>query len=135
MDKSGKKSHSLEEIAKAAAEINTMSSEEAIEALLGGIERIPGQLQMLIDIIVGMQGEWPMPEEGWKQFVGDIQRTNERYGFNLRINPNIEPIAYSSALAKYATSISKTRDELDENERKQAILDAVLARIDPSQET
>lgn len=133
MDKSGTKP--LNEIAKAVAEITTISSEEAVEALLDSIERIPGQLQMMIDTIVGMQGEWPMPEVGWKEFVDAIQRTNERFGFNLRINPNIEPIAYSSALAKYAASINKTRDELDENEKKQAMMDAVLARIDPTQET
>ena len=135
MDKSGKKSQSLEEIARAAAAINILSSEELFEAIAEGMNKMREQLQMLIDIIVGMQGEWPMPEEGWKQFVDDIQRTNERFGYNLRINPNIEPIAYSSALEKYAASINKTRDELDEDERKQAMMDAVLARIDPSQET
>lgn len=127
MDKSGKNSLRLEEIAKAAATINPISSEEAIEALLDGIERIPGQLQMMIDTIVGMQEEWPMPQEGWEQFVGDIQRTNERFGYNLRIDPNVKLFSMSSALEKYAASINKTRDELDENERKQAILDAVLA--------
>lgn len=83
MGKSGTKR--LNEIAKAAAAINPMSSEEAIEVLLDSIERIPGQLQMMIDTIIGMQDRWPMPEEGWKRFVGDIERTNERFGFNLQI--------------------------------------------------
>ena len=125
MDKSGTKS--LNEIAKAVAEITTISSEEAIEALLDSIERIPGQLQMMIDTIVGMQAEWPMPQEGWERFVGDIQRTNKRFGYNLRIDSMFGSIAYSRALEKYAASVNKTRHELDENERKQAMMDAVLA--------
>jgi|GEM_PF-5037758 len=85
MDKSGKNSRSLEEIAKAATAISPISSEEAIEALLDGIARIPGQLQMIIDTIVAMQEEWPMPQEGWERFVGDIERANRRYGYNLQI--------------------------------------------------
>ena len=127
MDKSGKNSRSLEEIAKAVTAVNSMSSEEAIEALLDSIERIPGQLQMLIDTIVGMQGEWPMPEVGWKEFVDDIQRTNERYGYNLQINPNSSPISISSALEKYAAAVNKTLEELTENEKSQAMMNAVLA--------
>jgi len=85
MDKFGKNSRSLEEIAKAATAISPISSEEAIEALLDGIARIPGQLQMMIDTIVAMQDEWPMPQEGWERFVNDIQRANERYGYNLQV--------------------------------------------------
>ena len=39
----------------------------------------------LVDTIVAMQEEWPMPEEGWRNFVEGVARTNERLGINLRI--------------------------------------------------
>ncbi|TET83205.1 MAG: hypothetical protein E3J37_05875 [Anaerolineales bacterium] len=75
----------LEEIAKAAAKTSTMNSEEAFEEIVKGIIKVPEQLQMMIDTIVAMQDEWPMPEEGWKRFVDDVERTNERLGLSLII--------------------------------------------------
>ena len=120
----------LEEIAKAAAEISTMNSEEALEAIIKGINKVPEQLQAMIDSIVAIQFDWPMPEEGWRRFVEDVERTNERLGLDLHVNPpnRSDPLNIADALEKYAASINKTRDELDEDERKQAVLNAVLAR-------
>jgi len=77
----------LEEIAKAAATINNISSEEAFEIIIKGIIKAPEQLQMMIDTVVSIQFDWPMPEEGWKRFVEDVERTNERLGLDLHINP------------------------------------------------
>lgn len=126
----------LEEIAKATAEISTMSSEEAFESIVEGINKVPEQLQVMIDSIVAMQDKWPMPAEGWKQFVEDIDRTNKKHGLNLHINPpdHFDPLNMVDAQEKYAASINKTRGELDENERKQAIMNAVLAQGEKSME-
>ena len=75
----------LEKIAKDAATISTISSEEAFEIIMKGIIKVPEQLQMMIDAVVAMQDEWPMPEEGWKQFVESVDNTNERLGLHLII--------------------------------------------------
>ena len=76
---------SLEKIAKDAAAISTISSEEAFEEIMKGIIKVPEQLQMMLDAIVAMQDEWPMPEEGWKRFVESVDRINERLGLGLKI--------------------------------------------------
>ena len=41
---------------------------------------------------------------------------------------HFDPLNIADALEKFAASINKTRDELDENERKQAVMNAVLAQ-------
>ena len=73
----------LAEIAKAAAKIG--SSQDPIEMMLESIRKVPEQMQKMVDTIVAMQDEFPMPEEGWKQFVKDIKYTNEKHGLNLVI--------------------------------------------------
>jgi len=78
-------SKSLEKIAKDAAAISTISSEEAFEIIMKGIIKVPEQLQMMLDTIVAMQDKWPMPEEGWKRFVESVDSTNERLGLSLVI--------------------------------------------------
>lgn len=42
-------------------------------------------LQHMIDSVVAVQDQMPMPREGWERFVRDIQHTNEKHGMNLRI--------------------------------------------------
>ena len=120
----------LEEIAKAAAEISTISSEEAFEAIVEGINKVPEQLQAIIDSVVAIQFDWPMPEEGWKRFVEDVAFTNVKYGLNLHVNPpdRFDSLSIVEAQEKYAASINKTRDELDDTEKMQAMVNAVLAR-------
>ena len=76
-------SEKLAAVARAIAEHK--SPDDAFEALLEGIRKIPEHLQFMVDSIVALQEEFPMPEEGWRRFVGDIERTNERLGINLRI--------------------------------------------------
>ena len=75
----------LKKIAKDAVAISPISSEEAFETIMKGIIKVPEQLQMMIDTIVAMQDEWPMPEEGWKRFVEDVDNLNVRLGLNLII--------------------------------------------------
>jgi len=43
------------------------------------------EAQKMVDSICVMQYAWPMPEEGWKQFVADIEHTNKKRGWNLEI--------------------------------------------------
>ena len=78
-----KQSAKLMEIAKAAAKIET--DVDPFEIILEGIRKVPEQLQMMLDSIVAMQDEFPMPKEGWEQFVKDIEYTNKKHGLNLQI--------------------------------------------------
>ena len=78
-----KKGASLRAIAKAAAELNTTS--DPIEIILEGIRSVPQQMQRLVDTVVAMQEEYPMPQAGWDAFVRDIEYTNEKHGLNLVI--------------------------------------------------
>ena len=78
-----KQNTKLMEIAKAAARIET--DVDPLEIILEGIRKVPEQLQMMVDSIVAMQDEFPMPREGWEQFVKDIEYTNEKHGLNLQI--------------------------------------------------
>ena len=73
----------LKHIAENATEIS--KNIDPFEVMLEGIRRVPEQLQMMVDSIVAMQDEFPMPEEGWKQFVKDIEYTNKKHGINLVI--------------------------------------------------
>ena len=83
MDEEAKREASLEEIAKAAAKIE--SGADPTEIILEGILKVPDQMQMMVDSIVAMQDEFPMPKEGWDQFVKDIEYTNQKHGLNLVI--------------------------------------------------
>ena len=73
----------LKEIAKAAAKLSDKA--DPTEIILEGIRRIPDQMQMMVDSIVAMQDELPMPEEGWEAFCRDIEYTNQKHGLNLVI--------------------------------------------------
>jgi len=75
----------LATLAKAAAEISGKSSEEAFEAIKQSILQNEQQAQKIIDTLVTMQKGWPMPEEGWKQFLADIEFTNKKRGWNLKV--------------------------------------------------
>ena len=76
-----KRSAALKEIAKAAAKV----TQTPTEIILEGIRNVPNQLQMMVDSIVAMQEDFPMPEEGWQAFVRDIEYTNKKHGLNLKI--------------------------------------------------
>ena len=76
---------SLKKLAEGAKKISPMSASEAYETIARSISGIEVHLQMMIDTIVNIQDEWPMPKDGWRQFVEDIKRTNKKYGFNLQI--------------------------------------------------
>lgn len=76
---------SLKKLAEDAKKLNKLSPDEMFQRLLTDIAKTESYLQAMIDSIVAIQGEWPMPEDGWRQFVEDMERTNERYDFNLQI--------------------------------------------------
>ncbi len=78
-----KRSAKLIEVAKAAAKIET--DVDPLEIILEGIRKVPEQMQMMVDSIVAMQDEFPMPKEGWEQLVKDIEYTNQKHGLNLQI--------------------------------------------------
>ena len=63
-------------LAKAAKEIRPQpeTSEEAFEMLLEGIKRDQKDMWAVIDIVIDMQGTWPMPEAGWKAFARDVEK-------------------------------------------------------------
>ncbi len=65
------------------------SREGIFEAIAEGMRKIPEQLQMVLDSVVSMQGQFPMPRAGWEAFVRDIEYTNEKHGFNLVIKPEL----------------------------------------------
>ena len=66
-----------------------LTTEEFLDQLLEGINKLPDQLQAMVDSIVSMQKEFPMPKEGWEAFVRDIEHTNEKHGINLMIKPEL----------------------------------------------
>lgn len=76
-------SAALMAVAKAAAELNTKA--DAMATVMEGIRKVPEQMQMMVDTVVAMQDEFPMPHEGWEQFVKDIEYTNKKHGLNLQI--------------------------------------------------
>lgn len=78
-----KQNAKLMEIAKAAAKIK--HDADPMEMVLEGIRKVPQQLQMMLDSIVAMQDEFPMPKEGWEHFVKDVEYTNKKHGLNLQI--------------------------------------------------
>ena len=66
-----------------------MASKEAYEYILQALSRVPDQLQMMVDSVVGIQKEWPMPEEGWEQFQKDLEYTNKKHDLNLVIKEEL----------------------------------------------
>ncbi len=71
--------------AKAMAAENNYPDGAFEAMIIDAARKMPKQLQRMVDQIVAMQEEWPMSEESWRRFVGDVERTNERLGINLRI--------------------------------------------------
>lgn len=59
-----------------------LTADQAFEILLVAIQDAPRQLQLMIDGVVAAQEFMPMPEEGWKQFVRDVEYTNEKRGLD-----------------------------------------------------
>jgi len=60
-------------------------ADEMFEVILAAIKDTGRQLQLMIDTIVAIQDVMPMPEDGWEQFIADIEYTNEKHGLNLTI--------------------------------------------------
>jgi hypothetical protein len=117
----------LIEIAKRAAELNKqagLTTEDAFELVMEGIRRIPINLQMMVDSIVAIQKDFPMPKEGWEAFVRDLEYTNEKHGFNLVIKPEL--LNGPSAYEIYAKSINKAIEELSDEEKRQALLNSII---------
>ena len=125
-------SDDLKEIAIAAERMNKeawITVEDMYEMVAEGIRKVPEQLQMMLDSVVSMQGEFPMPRDGWEAFVRSIQHTNEKHGFNLVIKPELlyGGLSLNNAYKTYAESVNKGVEELKEEDKKQAILNAVLS--------
>ncbi len=122
----------LIELAKAAALANQktgITSEDIYEMVAEGIRKIPDQLQMMLDSLVSMQKESPMPRAGWEAFVRSIQHTNKKHGINLVIKPELlEGKTHLEIYEAFAKSIDKGIKELTESDRRQAILNAVLEK-------
>jgi len=92
MDVSEPLSDDLKRLAIQAQLLNQergIKPEEIIEQMLDGISKIPDQLQIMVDTLVAMQKEFPMPKEGWEAFIRDIEYTNEKHGLNLVIKPEL----------------------------------------------
>ena len=62
----------LEDLARAAAQFSGKTAEEAFEELIRGIEKMPDMRRQMVETVVAMQGEWPMPKEGWRHFCRDF---------------------------------------------------------------
>lgn len=75
----------LAEIARDFAATTAISTKDAFEMLMRDVLLTESRLQKMIDSLVAIQNEWPMPEAGWKQFVEDIEHTNKKHDFNLII--------------------------------------------------
>ena len=106
-----------------------ITSEDMLEQLREGIRRVPEQMQMMLDSIVSIQKEIPMPRAGWEAFIKSIQYTNEKHGFNLVIKPELlEGQTHLEIYEAFAKSIDKGIKELTESDRRQAIMNAVLEK-------
>ena len=62
----------LEDLARAAAQMSPKTADEALDELIRGIRKTPELRQRMVDTVVAMQDEWPMPEEGWRRFCRDV---------------------------------------------------------------
>lgn len=82
-----KKARDLAVIAKELQECT--QAYDAFELLMEGIKKVPDQLQMMVDHIVVLQKQFPMPRDGWNAFIKDLQYTNRKHGLNLRIKPEL----------------------------------------------
>ena len=92
MDVSEPLSDDLKRLAIQAQLLNqemNISPDDIIKKMKEGIERVPDQLQMMVDSLVAMQKDFPMPKEGWEAFIKDIEYTNEKHGIDLVIKPEL----------------------------------------------
>lgn len=83
------KLHALAIAAEEYAIAMGIDPEQAFNTLREGTRKIPELLQTMIDTVVAMQDEFPMPEEGWKSFIEDIEYTNQKHGLNLHIKSEL----------------------------------------------
>ena len=132
-------SDDLKQLAIAAALANQktgITSEDMFEQLREGIRRVPEQMQTMLDSIVSLQSEFPMPRDGWEAFVSSIQHTNEKYGLNLIIKPELlEGKTHLEIYEAFAKSINIGLTELTDSDRRQAILNAVLEKGNDQNQT
>ena len=108
----------LIELAKAAQTLNDeagITPDDLYELMADGIRKMPAQLQMMLDTLVSMQGEFPMPRVGWEAFVRDIQHTNEKHGLNLVIKPELLE-AHNTAAQSFADQINKSIKTLEDTQ-------------------
>jgi redox-sensitive bicupin YhaK (pirin superfamily) len=79
----------LQDLAEQATKVARdagLSGTQVMGALMENAARQREQmLQHMIDSVVEVQVDMPMPREGWERFIRDLQHTNEKYGMNLRI--------------------------------------------------
>ena len=110
-------SDDLKKLAAQAAILNVergFTSEEIFQKVLDGIRNMPDHLQMLVDSVVSMQANFPMPQAGWGAFVRDIDYTNHKHGLNLVIKPELlgaPNTAAQSFADQLKTSIKILRDD------------------------
>lgn len=75
----------LKRIAEDVAKTQQLNPKEVFDSLVKSIAKTPQFMQQMIDSVAIMQEDWPMPAWGWGLFVGDIQRANAKYGWDLRV--------------------------------------------------
>ena len=82
----------VKELAIQAAVMNAekgFTAEDVIMRLLEGVAGVSDHLQIMVDSIVSMQKEFPMPREGWEKFVKDLEYTNRKHGLSLVIKEEL----------------------------------------------
>ena len=53
-------------------------------------DRMEAFSQRTIDVLMNMQDDWPMPEEGKEQLIKDVEYTNKKRGWNLKVKDVFE---------------------------------------------
>jgi len=66
-----------------------IDSEDLFGMVLDGILKVPEQMQGMVDTIVIMQKDFPMPKWGWEAFIRDLEYTNQKHNLNLHIKPEL----------------------------------------------
>ena len=74
----------LAETATGIAQAAGLSGVQVLGALLENAARRERErlMQQMIDSVVAVQDQMPMPKEGWGRFVRDMEHTNEKHGMN-----------------------------------------------------
>ena len=84
-----------DDVKKLAIQATAMNAEKGITAedvimrLLEGVAGVSDHLQIMVDSIVSMQKEFPMPREGWENFVRNLEYTNRKHGLSLVIKEEL----------------------------------------------